>query len=321
MGFNCFGTHETLEVLEFCFENNIILCRLPSHASHKLQPCDVAVFSSLKDAYREQVDRLERGGVNTIGKQHFTSLYSPARERAFTTKNIKAGFAASGLFPLNPDRVLRHMPKPPADLNISKADEVEVGSCPQDIVLQTPVTPVSAEGFMSLQNLIIKQVAYALDDTSKQKLERHVLKLTKAGQMFLAKGALQEDQIQFLTTINNEAKVRRSTKSLVLGKAKVMSYEDLEVARAKRAEKEAAKEAKGKGKRGRKRKRVTPEADASEPETDASAPKADAPEPNAKVVRMSEAPARASVVQMSGTPVGEDEIVPEPWRAPVARMY
>ena len=28
-----FGTHETLEVLEFCFENNITLCRLPSHTT------------------------------------------------------------------------------------------------------------------------------------------------------------------------------------------------------------------------------------------------------------------------------------------------
>ena len=42
-----FGTHETLEVLEHCFANNIILCRLPSHTSHKLQPCDVAVFAPL----------------------------------------------------------------------------------------------------------------------------------------------------------------------------------------------------------------------------------------------------------------------------------
>ncbi|XTI82196.1 hypothetical protein V2W45_1227641 [Cenococcum geophilum] len=185
------------------------------------------------------------------------------------------------------------MPKHPADLNIPKADKVEVGSCPQDIVLQTPVTPVSAESFMSLQNLIIKQVAHALDDTSKQKLERHVLKFTKAGQMFLAKGALQEDQIQFLTTINNEAKARRSTKSLVLGKAKVMSHEDLKEARAKRAEKEAAKEAKGKGKptmykakRGRKRNSAVPEADASEPK--------------AKVARISNAPesVRDSVAQM-----------------------
>jgi hypothetical protein len=60
--------------------------------------------------------------------------------------------------------------------------------------------------------------------------------------------------------VNNEAKVRRSTKSLVLGKAKVMSYEDLEEARAKRAAKDAAK-AKGKGKRGRRRKSAAPEAE------------------------------------------------------------
>ncbi|KAF1818899.1 CENP-B protein, partial [Dissoconium aciculare CBS 342.82] len=48
-----FGTHETLKILEFCFAHNIILCRLPSHTSHKLQPCDVAVFAPLKAAYRD----------------------------------------------------------------------------------------------------------------------------------------------------------------------------------------------------------------------------------------------------------------------------
>ncbi|KAF4943763.1 hypothetical protein FGADI_13185 [Fusarium gaditjirri] len=86
-----FGTHETLEILEFCFENNITLCRIPSHTSHKLQPCDIAVFAPLQAAYRDLAEQLERGGVNTIGKGHFTSLYSPAREKAFTKKNILAG--------------------------------------------------------------------------------------------------------------------------------------------------------------------------------------------------------------------------------------
>jgi hypothetical protein len=43
-----FGTHETLKILQYCFDNNIILCRIPSHTSHKLQPCDISVFSSLK---------------------------------------------------------------------------------------------------------------------------------------------------------------------------------------------------------------------------------------------------------------------------------
>jgi hypothetical protein len=61
-----FGTHETLEVLEFCLANNIILCRLPSHTSHKLQPCDVGPLAPLKTAYSDEVDRLNRGGVDTI---------------------------------------------------------------------------------------------------------------------------------------------------------------------------------------------------------------------------------------------------------------
>jgi transposase len=34
------GTHETLEILEFCFKNNIILCRIPSYTPHKLRACD-----------------------------------------------------------------------------------------------------------------------------------------------------------------------------------------------------------------------------------------------------------------------------------------
>jgi hypothetical protein len=63
--------------------------------------------------------------------------------------------------------------------------------------------------------------------------------------------------------MNNEAKVRRSTRLIVLGKAKVMSFTDIEVARAARAAKEVIK---GKGKRGRTRKSAAVEADEPEPE-------------------------------------------------------
>ena len=85
-----FETHETLEILEFNFENNIILCRLPSHTSHKLQLCDISVFDSLKAAYRDQVERLERRCVETIDKKHFTYLYSLARIQVLTSRNIRA---------------------------------------------------------------------------------------------------------------------------------------------------------------------------------------------------------------------------------------
>jgi hypothetical protein len=103
-----FGSNEALEILEFCFENNITLCRLPSHTSHKLQPCDVGVFGPLKQAYRDQVEVLYRGGVNTVRKEHFTGLYSLARKVALTPRNIKAAWAACGLSPWNLERVLRN---------------------------------------------------------------------------------------------------------------------------------------------------------------------------------------------------------------------
>ena len=162
---------------------------------------------------------------------------------------------------------------------------------------------------MSLHNLI-KQDAHALDETSKQLLQRHLQKLANAAQTSFAEHALLQDQNRFSTRMNNEAKVRRSTKSVVLGKAKVMSYEDIEEARAKRAAKEQA--AAGKGKRGRKRKSPAEEAGAPESAKAKVARMGEASEPaKAPVARMSKAqePVRAPVARMSEAQVTEDEIV------------
>lgn len=126
------------------------MCRLPSYSSHKLQPCDVATFAPLKAAYRKQVKRLDRGGVNTIGKEHFTSLYSPARSKAFTPRNIKASFTTTGLFSFNPNRVLNIIPKPPAEPATIEFNKVMIGPySPQDEV-QSPKILVSAEDVISL---------------------------------------------------------------------------------------------------------------------------------------------------------------------------
>jgi hypothetical protein len=166
-----------------------------------------------------------------------------------------------------------------------------VSSYHQSEVPQTPVTLVSAEALISLHN-IIKQDALMLNKTSIPRLQRHVQKLANAAQMSLAQCALLDNEKQLFTRMNNEAKVRRSTKSVVLGKAKVMSYEDIEEARIKRAAKDATN---GKGKRDRKRKSIELEADKPEPD------EPDEPEPKPQVARIIEAPG--------------------PWRAPVARMY
>jgi hypothetical protein len=312
-----FGTHETLEILEFCFANDITLCRLPSHTSHKLQPCDVSVFAPLKTAYRDQVERLNRGGVDTIDKEHFTYLYKPARDRAITKRNILAGCAAAGLFPFNPQRVLRDMPKPPAEHN-DTGEDIAPTSYPATEALHTPVTPVTVESLTWLTDLIKQDTcAAASDEASRQRLQRRVQELASAAKISFARQSLLQDHNRLLYTINNEAKVRRSTRSLVIGKAKVVKWEDLDKARAARAARDKAATGKSKGKRGRKRKVSAREADSNtegEIENEADAQEAGSSVPTSKVRKK----AKRSRVQQSRQ---EPEPESEPWKAPVAPMY
>jgi len=83
---------------------------------------------------------------------------------------------------------------------------------------------------MALQNLIFQRHAYTLNETSKKNLARYLQINIKAFQMSSAMHVLKDDDIKLFKMINNEVKVRRSTKLLVLGTAKVMSYKDFKIA-------------------------------------------------------------------------------------------
>jgi hypothetical protein len=124
----------------------------------------------------------------------------PARDRAITARNIRAGWAAAGLFPFNPDRVLRDMPKPPAEHTSSGADIAATSSrneVPPTPV--TPVTPVTVEALTSLHDLIKQDAcAAASDDATRQRLQKHVQKLASAAKISFAKQSLLQDHNRLL---------------------------------------------------------------------------------------------------------------------------
>lgn len=121
-----FGTHDTLEILEFCFENNIL-----------------------------------------------------------------AGWAKTSLFPFNPDRVLRDITKPAAELPTAPPIPVaDSASHPQREVVQTLVIPVSSEALTSLFTLI-KQDPH--DETSAKRHQKLVQKLASAAEISFAQQALYQD--------------------------------------------------------------------------------------------------------------------------------
>ena len=240
-----FGTHESLEVITFCYENNIILCCLPSHTSHKLQPCDVGVFGPLKAAYREQIERLFRKGANTVGKQHFTLLYDRAHQIAITPHNIRSGWSKAELFPFSPGMVLRDMPKPQQVANYYEQTPTREEICPRpNSPLKTPTTAMFLDGMLCKAE---PHFATADDDT-----RLYVRKVANATKRAFADRALAWNESQHLTTQSNEKKARDAVRSTVVGKATVMSYPDIVEARQQRDRKLANKASRGKGKTKRK---------------------------------------------------------------------
>ena len=85
-----------------CFDNNIHLVYLPAHTSHVLQPLDLSVFSPLKHAYRKYLNNINTWAESTVvGKQVMLDYILRARREAMTAQNAKAGWKATGLWPVS----------------------------------------------------------------------------------------------------------------------------------------------------------------------------------------------------------------------------
>lgn len=98
------GSYVTDRFMLKAFENNVHLLYLLAHTSHVLQPLDLSVFSPLKRYYRFKILEVLEGGHHedtVAGKRAFLMVYDWVRSRALTGLNIRAGWKASGLWPVN----------------------------------------------------------------------------------------------------------------------------------------------------------------------------------------------------------------------------
>jgi hypothetical protein len=93
---------------------------MPPYSSHLLQLLDVSCLAVLKRSYGRQIEGYIRNGVNHIDKLDFLKVYHTARIEAMTLANVQSSFAAIGLMPFEPERVLSKLrtqlktPTPPS---------------------------------------------------------------------------------------------------------------------------------------------------------------------------------------------------------------
>lgn len=96
------SSHLTIELSDFCVENNIELIALLPNATHLMQPLDVAFFRALKKAYKDAVRnwRLANNG-ESLTKVHFASVLKTAIDTLDVIKISENGFMRCGLKPFS----------------------------------------------------------------------------------------------------------------------------------------------------------------------------------------------------------------------------
>ena len=83
-------------------EEKVILCALPPHTTHLLQPLDKGCFSPLKVTWREICHQFCASNPGrTVSRHDFCKLFSKAWYKAFDMQNIINSFKATGICPFN----------------------------------------------------------------------------------------------------------------------------------------------------------------------------------------------------------------------------
>lgn len=173
-------SHLTIDLIDLCRENEIILFCLPPHTTHALQPLDVSVFKALKAHFARSLRAFCFTKKNfMVSKRDFSRVLKEPFEMAFSMTNIKQGFKKCGVFPFNPnavdtakmapssvyqsssaslspkENVINDPPSDPSNISINSEPSVgETSFTPS--LFSTPASTVSESSNTSITNPLVK---------------------------------------------------------------------------------------------------------------------------------------------------------------------
>jgi len=93
-------THETRQIICAAYDHNVIIIVLPLKMTHKLQPLDVGVFSSVQQRWSRHCNEHLAEGV-PVNHYNFIPEYLSVH-RTITPLLVQKAFAKTGIYHLNP---------------------------------------------------------------------------------------------------------------------------------------------------------------------------------------------------------------------------
>jgi hypothetical protein len=110
------GSHLTMDFIEYCDQNKILLAVYPPHSTQTLQPLDVVMFKPLATGYSDKVAAFMKRsqGLTSMSKRDFFPLFYRAWQTSFKETTILKAFKATGLSPFDPEVILRRFNTSPS---------------------------------------------------------------------------------------------------------------------------------------------------------------------------------------------------------------
>ena len=227
------SSHATAEFDRFCTKRNIIPLYMPPHSSHLLQPLDVGCFSPLKRLYGQRItDKVQRG-INTVDKTEFLYIYPTIHYQALSSSNIQSSFAATGLVPFSPDKVLSKLhisfktPTPPSSSHSNQS--FGAGKTPADI----KQLEAQKKRIKRLQNHQISP------STTEEAME----KVIRGAEMTMQNAVLLQHEVQQLRMENqHQRKKRAAPRAFIQSGGSLTGAQGLQKAQEQEAIVEAAQQ-------------------------------------------------------------------------------
>jgi hypothetical protein len=193
------GSHLTMDFINYCNDNKILLAVFPPHATHTLQPLDVGMFKPLSEAYSTELSTyLQRSqGLLPMTKGDFFPLFWSAWAAAFKPQTIRRSFEATGIHSPNADVILKKYRKEESSSDESSA------SC------------LSGEDWLKLESIICCTV--------KAQSDKDVKKLCRSLHHISAQNSILHGEIRGLRD-SLLVKKRRQKKSFTLQLSKPQEY-------------------------------------------------------------------------------------------------
>ena len=204
------GSHLTLQFLDWCQTNKILVAVYPPHATHRLQPLDVSLFAPLATYYSKGLDNHMRlsEGLTAVSKRDFFSLFWPAWQRSFTEANISSGWSKTGLWPFDPSVVMSIFAKAPSP----PAGPVEEPHTPCNRYSDSEGSNLTPKDWRRVQGIINKTVRKVANVEHRKSLEYLGDKvISQSAEITL----LKEGNKRLAAAVDNEQKRRKRGKKLM----------------------------------------------------------------------------------------------------------